>query len=571
MSADADSIRSSVADAVADAVAAPMDLLLTDAATGMLRRVNPGGSGLRLAAALAGQPRLVAGRGRRLAGELARIATGRSEVQPSRRDRRFTDPAWAGNPLLRRAMQAYLATAQSVQGVVADADLNGADAERVGFVLTNLIDALAPSNNPLLNPAALKEAFDTGGRSALAGLRHFGADMAVAPRVPSMVEPDAYQVGVDLAVTPGSVILRTPVFELIQYSPVTATVRQVPLLIVPPVINKFYVMDLAPSRSMVEYLVGSGQQVFMISWRNPDARHARWNLDTYGQAILDAMDATARITGSERTALAGACSGGIVAAMVAAHLAHIGQQDRLAAVTFLVTVLDQARAGLASAVIDERTARLAAAASRSRGYLDGRSLAEVFAWLRPNDLIWNYWVNDYLLGRKPPKFDILFWNADTTRMTAGLHRDFLQLGVDNALVKPGGAAMLGSPVDLASVDRDTYLVAGITDHICPWQSCYRSTQLLAGRQRFVLSTSGHVAAMVNPPGNDKARYQIAKENPEDPQEWLGHAETCHGSWWPDYAGWLAERCGEEKTAPAELGGGGLEPVCDAPGTYVYDR
>ena len=567
MTDDTDTMRS----AAADAAAAPLDLLLTDAATGMLRRINPGGSGLRLAAALAARPRLVAGRGTQLAGELARIAVGRSQVQPSRRDRRFADPGWSGNPLLRRTMQAYLAAAQAAEGVVAEAGLDEADSERVGFLLTNLIDALAPSNNPLLNPAAVKAAIDTGGRSALAGLRHFAADMAVPPRVPSMVEPDAYQVGVDLAVTPGSVILRTPEFELIQYRPATPAVRQVPLLIVPPVINKFYVMDLAPGRSMVEYLVGRGLQVFMISWRNPDARHAQWDLNTYGQAILDAMDAATRITGSEQIALAGACSGGIVAAMVAAHLAHIGQQDRIAAFTLMVTVLDQAHAGLASAVIDERTARLAASASRARGYLDGRSLAEVFAWLRPNDLIWNYWVNNYLLGRKPPPFDILFWNADTTRMTAGLHRDFLQLGADNALVRPGGATMLGSPVDLAAVDRDAYVVAGITDHICPWQSCYRTTQLLSGHQRFALSTSGHVAAMVNPPGNDKARYQMAKECPEDPQEWLRRAETCHGSWWPDYADWLAERGGEEKAAPGELGGGGLAPICDAPGTYVYDH
>src|SRR5690348_4405094 len=566
MSADTDPVSTA-----AEAAAAPLDLLLTDAATGMLRRVNPGGAGLRLAAALAARPRLVAGRGTQLAGELARIAAGHSQVQPSRRDRRFADAGWAGNPLLRRTMQAYLAAVQMAEGVVAQAGLDEKDAERVGFVLTNLLDALAPSNNPLLNPAAVKAAVDTGGKSTLAGLRNFAADMAVAPRVPAMVEPDAFEVGVDLAVTPGSVVLRTPVFELIQYRPVTPAVRQIPLLIVPPVINKFYVMDLAPNRSMVEYLVSQGLQVFMVSWRNPDARHAKWDLDTYGQAILDAMDAAARITGSERTALAGACSGGIVAAMVAAHLAHTGQQDRIAALTLMVTVLDQAHAGLASAVIDERTARVAAAASRARGYLDGRSLAEVFAWLRPNDLIWNYWVNNYLLGKKPPAFDILFWNADTTRMTAGLHRDFLELGAANALVTPGAATMLGSPLDLAAVDRDSYIVAGITDHICPWQSCYSSARLLGGRARFLLSTSGHIAAMVNPPGNEKARYQLAKEFPEDPQEWLRHAETGHGSWWPDYADWLAERCGEEQAAPAELGGGGLAPVGDAPGTYVYDH
>jgi polyhydroxyalkanoate synthase len=567
MSANTDSTRS----AAEDAAAVPLDLLLGDAATGMLRRMNPGGSGLRLAAALAARPRLIAERGGQLAGELARIAVGRSQVEPSRRDRRFADAGWAGNPLLRRTMQAYLAGAHSVAGVVAEAGLDGADAERVGFVLTNLIDALSPSNNPLLNPAAVKAALDTGGGSAVAGLRNFLSDMAVSPRVPSMVEPDAFEVGVDLAVTPGSVVLRTPVFELIQYRPVTATVREVPLLIVPPVINKYYVMDLAPDRSMVEYLVGTGLQVFMISWRNPDARHAKRDLDTYGQAILDAMDATEQITGSGQTALAGTCSGGIIAAMVAAHLAHTGQQDRMAALTFLVTVLDQAHAGLASAVIDERTAQVAAAASQARGYLDGRSLAEVFAWLRPNDLIWNYWVNNYLLGKKPPPFDILFWNADTTRMTAGLHRDFLQLGAANALVSPGTATMLGSPVDLSAIDRDSYIVAGITDHICPWQSCYRTTQLLGGQPRFVLSTSGHIAAMVNPPGNEKARYQLAEECPEDPKKWLRQAETRHGTWWPDHASWLAERCGDEQAAPAELGGRGMLPICDAPGTYVYDR
>src|ERR1700722_8538970 len=568
MSADSDPTRPAAADAAA---AGALDLLLTDAGTGMLRRVNPGGSGLRLAAALAGRPRLVAGRGRQLLGERGRIAVGNSQVQPTRRDRRFADPGWAGNPLLRRTMQAYLAMAQTAEGVVAEAGLDEADSERVGFMLTNLVDALAPSNNPLLNPTAVKAAIDTGGGSALKGLRNFLADMAVPPRVPTMVEPDAFQVGVDLAVTPGSVILRTPVFELIQYRPATTAVRQIPLVIVPPVINKYYVMDLAPGRSMVEYLVGRGLQVFMISWRNPDARHAKWDIDTYGQAILDAMDAAARITGSEQTVLVGACSGGIIAAMVAAHLAHVGQQGRVAAATLMVTVLDQAHAGVASAVIDERSARVAAAASSARGYLDGRSLAEVFAWLRPNDLIWNYWVNNYLLGRKPPKFDILFWNADTPRMTAGLHRDFLRLGAANALVTPGAVTMLGSPVDLAAVDRDAYLVAGITDHICPWQSCYRSTQLFSGRQRFVLSTSGHIAAMVNPPGNEKSRYQLAEDSPEDPKDWLRNAETRHGSWWPDYTGWLTERCGEEKAAPAELGGGGLLPICGAPGTYVYDH
>jgi polyhydroxyalkanoate synthase subunit PhaC len=567
MSSDTDPMGA----AAADAVTAPLDLLLTDAALGALRRIGPGGAGVRLAAALATRPRLVARHGRQLLTEMGRITVGTSEMRPSQRDRRFADPGWQGNPLLRRVLQTYLATAQAAEAVVAGAELDWADAQRVGFALTNLVDALAPSNNPVLNPAALKMVIETGGGSALSGMRHFVSDMAAPPRVPSMVEPDAFQVGVNLAVTPGAVVLRTPVFELIQYRPATSTVRQVPLVIVPPTINKFYVLDLAPGRSLVEYLVSQGQQVFIISWRNPDARHAAWEFGTYGQAVLDAMDAAARVTRSERTALMGVCSGGILAAMVAAHLAHAGQQDQLAALTLMVTVLDEARAGLAGSVIDERSARLAAAASKSRGYLDGRSLAEVFAWLRPNDLIWNYWVNNYLLGRKPPAFDILFWNADTTRMTAGLHRDFLQLGVTNGLTRPGGVTMLGSPVDLSLVDRDSYLVAGVTDHICPWESCYRSTQLLGGSSRFVLSTSGHIAAMVNPPDNQKARYQVAKDCPEDPRKWLRLAESCQGSWWPDYAAWLAERSGEDVAAPDELGGGMLAPLGEAPGTYVYDR
>ena len=244
--------------------------------------------------------------------------------------------------------------------------------------------------------------------------------------------------GADLAVTPGAVVLRTPMFELIQYRPQTPRVRRVPLLIVPPTINKYYVLDLAPGRSLVEYLVASGQQVFVVSWRNPDARHRDWGVDAYGRAILEALEATRRICRVDRSLLLGLCSGGILAAMTLAHLAAAGGQERVAGFGLAVAVLDQARAGTAGAFLDERTARAAVAASAARGYLDGRALAEVFAWLRPGDLIWNYWVNNYLQGRTPPPFDILYWNADTTRMTAALHRDFLRLAVDNALTRPGG-------------------------------------------------------------------------------------------------------------------------------------
>jgi polyhydroxyalkanoate synthase len=385
-----------------------------------------------------------------------------------------------------------------------------------------------------------------------------------------MVEPDAFEVGKDLARTPGVVVLRTPVFELIQYQPTTPAVHAVPLVMVPPTINKYYIADLAEGRSIVEHMVAGGQQVFMMSWRNPDARHADWGLDTYGQAVLDAMAAAERITGSEQTNLMAFCSGGIITAMLLGHLAAIGEQDRVASVCFAVTVLDHARGGTTGAFLDEKTAEVATRSSAKKGYLDGATLAEVFAWLRPNDLIWNYWVNNYLQGKPPPAFDILYWNSDTTRMTAALHRGFLDVTVRNALTKPGAATMLGSRVDLSAVTVDAYVLAGIADHICPWQSCYATTQLLGGDTRFVLSTAGHIASLVNPPTNPKSTWRTASPNTPDADEWLASAHTEKGSWWTDYRRWLTERAGDEVDAPAQLGGG-RPTLGAAPGTYVFDK
>jgi polyhydroxyalkanoate synthase len=559
-----------VSDQPADA-AAPLDLLLAAAALGPARRLLPGGAGARFAAGLARRPDRLAQRATALAGELARVGVGRSTLAPAPGDRRFTDPAWTANPLLRRLVQAHLAAAGTAEGLVADADLEWRDGERMRLLVENLVQALAPSNLPVVSPAFWRALAASGGASVVRGARHLAGDLATPPRVPSTVAPDAFEVGADLAVTPGAVVLRTPMFELLQYRPQTAKVRRVPLLVVPPTINKYYIVDLAPGRSLVEYLVASGQQVFVVSWRNPDVRHRDWGADAYGRAILEALEATRRICRVDRSLLLGLCSGGILTAMALAHLAATGGRDRVAGFGLAVAVLDQARAGTAGAFLDERTARAAVAASAARGYLDGRALAEVFAWLRPGDLIWSYWVSNYLQGRTPSPFDILYWNADTTRMTAALHRDFLRLAVDNALTRPGAAAMGGSPVDLAKLDTDAYVVAGVADHLCPWQSCYRSTQLLGGRSRFVLSSSGHIASMVNPPGNAKASYRTGPDNPPDPADWLDRAVTERGSWWPDYVGWLERRGGGEKARPRRLGAAGLPPMEPAPGTYVLDR
>ncbi|MCW2606662.1 MAG: Poly-beta-hydroxybutyrate polymerase domain protein [Frankiales bacterium] len=551
-------------------VGSGLDVMLADAGTSGLRRLLPGTSALRLAARVAAQPGPLLRHAPALAGELGRVVAGRSQVAPAKGDRRFTDPAWKGNPLLRRVCQGYLALSDTTETVVGELDLDWRDAARVRFVAENVVDALAPSNSPLLNPAALKAVIDTGGRNLVDGGVQLVKDVA-RRRTPAMVDETAFEVGTDLALTSGAVVFRSPVVELIQYRPQTERVREQPLLLVPPMINKYYVADLAPGRSMVEHYVQNGQQVFAMSWRNPGRQHAGWGLDDYAQAVLDCLDAVERITGTPRTHLLGLCAGGITSSVALAHLAATEGLGRIAGLTLGVTVLDQQRAGTLGSFVDKEVAAQAIAESGRKGYLDGKALAGVFAWLRPNDLVWNYWVNNYLLGKKPPAFDVLYWNADTTRMPAGLHRDFLGLSIENALVTPGKARVLGTPVDLSKVDCDSYVVAGVADHICPWQNCYRSTDLLGGTSRFVLSTSGHIAALVNPPGNPKASFTVNDSCPQDPEEWKRTAHTVPGSWWTDHVAWLAERSGEERPAPTELGGGGLRPLDEAPGTYVLER
>jgi polyhydroxyalkanoate synthase subunit PhaC len=543
-----------------------LDLLLTDAALGVWHRFRPDSSVLRLAGELARRPGFVGRQAGLLAAELGRVAAGRSSVAANPKDRRFADPAWKDNPLLRRSVQAYLAAASTAETLVAGAELGWRDDTRLKFLLTNLIAAAAPSNNPLLSPAGWKAVIDTGGENAVRGLRNLASDLATSPRVPSMVPAGSFEVAQDLAVTPGGVVHATDQFELIQYQPLTDTVYRYPLLIVPPMINKFYIVDLAPGRSMVEFLLQQGHQVFVMSWRNPDARHRDWGLDTYGGALTDALTAVRAITGAVKTHVCALCSGGIMTSMVAAHLAVTGQLDQLASLCLGVTVLDQSQSGTAGAFIDQNTAAAAMAVSSARGYLDGRALAEVFAWLRPDDLIWSYWVNNYLQGKAPPAFDM-------TRLPAALHHDFIRLGLANALVTPGAATMLGSPVDLGKVDVDAYLVAGITDHLCPWESCYQTTQLLGGPIKFVLSTSGHIAAMVNPPGNPKAAFRTGSgvANPADPREFLATADVVAGTWWTDYAGWLADRGGGQRKSPRTLGRKDYPVRAAAPGTYVHDR
>ncbi len=557
-------------DRVEEAVGS-LDFLVPDGTVGIMRRFWPDVTLARWAIKLASQPAVVAGQAAKLSADLANIAAGGSEIAPERRDRRFADPAWMSNPLLKRTVQTYLALGGTAETLLADASLDWRDNTRLRFVLVNLIAASAPSNNPFLSPDAWKAAIDTGGMSLVRGLRAFVTDMSSTPHIPTMVKPDAFTVGKDIAVTPGSVVARTDVFELIQYKPSTPTVHEFPLLMIPPMINKYYITDLTPGRSMLEFFVAQGYQVFVCSWRNPGREARNWDVNTYGEAIVDAMGIAREITKSPKINVIGLCAGGIMTSMVASHLSATGRLGEVSSLCLGVTLLDMTQAGTTVSLMDENTATASILASRVRGYMDGGSLAEIFAWLRPNDLIWSYWVNNYLQGKPPPAFDILYWNADTTRMPAALHRNFIEIAMANALTKSGATSMLTTPVDLSKIDSDTYIVAGIDDHISPWPSAYRATQMLGGDKRFVLSNSGHIAAMVNPPTNPKATFRVGTSTPPDHKEWLAQAETVQGSWWPDYTTWLEGRSGDMKDAPKKLGDAKFPPLADAPGTYVLER
>jgi polyhydroxyalkanoate synthase subunit PhaC len=501
--------------------------------------------------------------------EMGRVMTAQSTVEPDAKDKRFTDEAWKTNPFYRMYLQTYVTWQQSLNAFINDADLDKKDADRARFVLSLFTDTVAPSNTLLGNPAAMKKMYETGGASLVKGLTHMLEDLANNGGMPSQVDMKAFQVGKDLATSPGAVVFKNEVLELIQFQPATQEVNRRPLLIVPPQVNKYYIMDLSPNKSLVRYLVANGQQVFTISWRNPTPDHREWGFEIYDRAILEAIDVVRAITESPDVNILGACLGGMTLATLLGYLA--AQEDRrIHAVSFVVTVLDSNIESTMGLFATKGTIAAAKQASRSRGVLEGQEMARVFAWLRPNDLIWNYWVNNYLIGNDPAAFDVLYWNNDTTRLPAKLHGEMLDLLETNAFTHPGTLEVLGTPIDLPQVTNDTYIIAGITDHITPWQGCYATTQLLGGKVTFVLSNSGHIQAILNPPGNPKASYFVNEHYPADPGQWLARAQKRSGSWWEDWRDWLGQRSGEQKAAPQEPGNEQYQPGTAAPGTYVFE-
>jgi polyhydroxyalkanoate synthase len=451
---------------------------------------------------------------------------------------------------------------------VEDADLDWKSEQQTRYMLKVLTDTLAPTNSFFGNPAAIKRAFDTAGLSLLRGVRNLVDDVRHNGAMPSMVDKRPFEVGRNIAVTPGAVVYRDEVLELIQYAASTETVHRRPVVLVPPQINKYYILDLAPQRSFIEYAVSQGVPLFAISWRNPTAAQRNWDLDTYTQACLAAVDAANEITGSDDCNLFGACAGGITMALLLGHLA--AKRSRLVnSATFAVTIMDTETPSMVGMFASPASIDSAIKRSRKKGYLDGAEMSRIFAWLRPNDLIWNYWVNNYLMGNDPPAFDILYWNADNTRLPAGLHAGFLELFRGNPLKEPGAITVLGTPVDLKTVRIPAYVLGGITDHIVPWASAYGATQVLGGPTQFVLNSSGHIQSLVNPPGNPKASYRVDGPRTPDPQRWLSGSTEVRGTWWEHWARWIGEQSGGSVPAAGRLGSDRHPPLGSAPGTYVH--
>ncbi|MBA1230929.1 class II poly(R)-hydroxyalkanoic acid synthase [Pseudomonas viridiflava] len=506
-----------------------------------------------------------------LGGQVGRVMLlGDTPYPPNPRDSRFADPTWSLNPLYRRGLQIYLSWQHQVKRWIDDCELSKDDRARAHFLFNLLNDALAPTNT-LLNPLAVKELFNSGGASLIKGLSHMADDLLHNNGLPSQTTRDAFEIGRTVAVTPGAVVFRNEMLELIQYKPMSEKQFSRPLLIVPPQINKYYIFDLSPTNSFVQYALKNGLQTFVISWRNPDVRHREWGLSSYVEATEEAMNVCRAITGAREVNMVGACAGGLTIAALLGHLQAKRQIRRVASATYMVSLLDSQIESPATLFIDEEALEAAKRRSYQRGVLDGSDMSRVFAWMRPNDLIWSYWVNNYLLGKAPPPFDILYWNNDTTRLPAALHGDLLDFFKHNPLSHPGGLEVCGTPIDLQKVTVDSFSIAGINDHITPWDSVYRSTLLLGGDRRFILSNSGHVQSILNPPGNPKANYVENEKLSSDPRAWYYDAQKHDGSWWPAWLTWIQEHSGAEHETRMGLGNAKYPPMEAAPGTYVHVR
>jgi polyhydroxyalkanoate synthase len=483
------------------------------------------------------------------------------------RDKRFADPTWTENPAFFAIRQGHLAVSRLVNDLLEAGAGNPVDDAKAQLAANFAVDALSPTNFLLTNPAALKRMLETGGSSLVAGAGHFVDDMLHNNGRPQQVDTRPFRVGENLAATPGQVVFKNDLMELIQYAPQTPKVRAVPVLASPPWINKYYVMDLAPDRSFLEWAIQHERTVFAISYRNPDASMGGITLDDYLiHGPREALDVIAEITGAPKIDIIGLCLGGALTSMLAAYLVEKGD-DRIGSITLLNTLLDYSDPGVLGAFTDEKTVRRLEKQMAEKGVLEGSQMAGTFDILRANDLIFNYVVSNWLMGQDPPAFDILAWNGDSTRMPSAMHSFYLRsLYMRNELAT-GELELAGQQLSLSSVKNDTYVVGAINDHIVPWHGSYKTGGLMGGKVRYVLSSGGHIAGIVNPPG-PKAWYEAADFTGADPETWRQAASKHKGSWWEDWTVWADERAGALVKPPA-MGSKKYPAISDAPGEYVF--
>ncbi len=481
-------------------------------------------------------------------------------------DRRFGAPEWQ-EPYFAYLAHSYLLSAQWLEEVTDAAKLEGHAKQKLQFYVRQMIDAMSPANFPWTNPEAIKLAAATEGESINRGLKNLAAD--IEKGLVSMTDASAFEVGRNLAVTPGEVVLENDFMQLIQYRPLTATVHERPLVIVPPCINKYYILDLQPENSFVHHALEAGHTVFMVSWRNmpPEMGKASW--DGYLEhGVMRALSAARTICGAVQVNALGFCVGGTLLACALAVLRARGENP-VASVTFLTTMLDFSDTGELAVFVDDAYVASREAEFANGGVLRGRELALTFASLRANDLIWPYVVNNYLKGNTPPPFDLLYWNSDSTNLPGTMYAYYVRnTYLENRLRDPGNLTMCGVPVDLGRIDMPAYVMAAREDHIVPWRTAHASNGLLGGPVQFVLAASGHIAGVINPPARKKRNYWLNAASGTDAETWFAGAESQPGSWWPHWSAWLAAHAGEQRPAPAQTGSAEFPPVEAAPGRYV---
>lgn len=492
-------------------------------------------------------------------------------IEGDPRDRRFKDDAWKDIEVFDFIKQSYLLSARYIQDVVKQADdLPPATAQKVDFYSRQFIDAMSPSNFLLTNPEVLRKTAETGGENLIKGLSNLLGDLERGKgnlRI-KMTDMEAFKIGENIAVTPGKVVFQNDLMQLIQYTPTTEKVLKRPLLMLPPWINKFYILDLRARNSFVRWATAQGHTVFIVSWVNPDETLAEKGFDDYmKEGVLASLDAIEQATGERAINAIGYCLGGTLLSSSLAWMAANGD-DRIKSATFFVTLMDFRESGELNVFIDEEQIKALEDKMNKRGFLEGSEMATTFNMLRANDLIWSFVVNNYLLGNDPFPFDLLYWNSDSTRMPARMHSFYLRnMYQENRLAQPGGITLDGTPIDLGRVTVPAYFISTREDHIAPWRATYRGTKLLVGENRFVLAASGHIAGVVNPPEGGKYSHWINPELPEEPEAWFQGATEIAGSWWPDWQRWITAL--DKRQVKARVPGDGKLPVLeDAPGSYV---